>query len=262
MQRVGLDRKFGLASTDLEGRRAAIDFTASIRSHAARIRDQGHRVEAVVLHSAPSGYGAPAAFAESLKEILGWDWRGTAIVVEHCDALRPGQNPEKGFLTFGEETEIVRSFRDQGEDIGMLVNWARSVIETQERQTAAEHIAAAREAGVLTGLMFSGCSPEPTEFGYPWIDAHLPAVEVAGAPVSSMLNAGDIARCLREAGELPITGFKIGLPQGAVSPTDRAARLRQMCGLITDAAASTRRTGPFEAQDGVRLRSRVPVAEQ
>jgi hypothetical protein len=233
MQRIGLDKGFGLASTEREGRRAAVDFTAGIRSYVAGLRDDGRRVEAVALHSAPSGQGAPEAFAESLGEILGWDWRGATIVVEHCDAQRPAQDPEKGFLEFHDETEIVRSLRGQGQDIGILVNWARSVIETRQSQTAVEHLAHARQAGVLSGLMFSGCSPEATEFGYPWIDAHLPAVEVAGAPASSLLTGPEIARCLREAADSPIIGLKIGLSRDAVSASERAARVRQMCDLIT-----------------------------
>ena len=239
MQRVGGDPRFGLASADREGRRAAVDFTAGILSYVAGLRENGHRVEAVALHSAPSGHGNPAAFAESLDEILGWDWQDTALVVEHCDAPRPGRRAEKGFLSFRDETEIVRAFRQQGHDVGMLVNWARSVIETGESRTAADHVAAARAAGVLSGLMFSGCSPEATEFGYPWMDAHLPAVEVDGAPASSMLNAHEIARCLREAGELRFTGLKIGLPQDAVSPGERAERVRQMCALVMGNAVGT-----------------------
>lgn len=235
MQRVGLDPHFGLASTDSNGRRSAVDFVAGIKDYVAALLDTGHQVEAVELHSAPPHHASAAAFAESLEDILGWDWRGTKIVIEHCDAPRSGRAPEKGFLPFEEEVRVVRSLREQGRhDIGILVNWARSVIETGESRTAAEHIRYAREAGVLTGLMFSGCSPETTEFGYPWIDAHLPAVEVQGAPASSLLNAGEIARCLEEAGELPITGFKIGLPQDAGSPAERVARLRQMCNLITE----------------------------
>lgn len=232
MQRVGGDPLFGLASKDGEGRRAAVDFTAGILSYVAGLRDQGHRVEAVALHSAPSGHGDPSDFAASLAEILGWDWQGTSLAVEHCDAPRAGLVPEKGFLSFDDEADIVRSFRDQGRDIGVLVNWARSVIETGESRTAADHVAAARDAGVLSGLMFSGCSPDPTEFGYPWIDAHLPAVEVEGAPASSLLTADDIARCRSAAGEPPIIGIKIGLPREAASPFERAARVRQMCALV------------------------------
>lgn len=233
MQRVGLDRHFGLASVDQDGRRAAIDFTAGVRDYVTRLGDEGHRVEAVALHSAPPRRGSPSAFAESLEEILAWDWSGTSLVVEHCDAPRPGRNPEKGFLPIQAEVDVVRSLKDRGYRVGMLVNWARSVIETREIQTAAEHITYAREAGVLSGLMFSGCSAEATEFGYPWIDAHLPAIEVEGAPASSMLNTREIARCLQAAGELPIMGFKIGLPQDAVSAAERASLLRQMCALVT-----------------------------
>lgn len=235
MQRLGLDGHFGLASVDPNGRRSAVDFVAGIKDYVADLVAAGHPVEAVELHSAPPRHASPAAFAESLEDILGWDWHGTRIVIEHCDAPRRGRPAEKGFLPFEEEVRVVSRLREQGRrDIGILVNWARSVIETGESRTAAEHIRYAREAGVLTGLMFSGCSPETTEFGYPWIDAHLPAVEVQGAPASSLLNAGEIARCLDEAGELPITGFKIGLPQDAVSPAGRVARLRQMCDLITE----------------------------
>ncbi|MET3809218.1 DUF4862 family protein [Arthrobacter sp. UYEF3] len=237
MQRLALDEHFGLASRNPGGRRAALDFVAGIRDYVGALVSSGHRVEAVELHSAPPHHGSPEAFAESLNEVLDWDWQGAGIVVEHCDAPRAGSVPEKGFLSFEEEVQVVRGLRDQGrEDISVLVNWARSVIETGQSHTAADHLRYAREAGVLGGLMFSGCSPEPTEFGYPWIDAHLPAVEVQGAPASSLLTGGEIARCLREAGELPITGFKIGLPQDAVSPGDRVERLRQMCTLITGAA--------------------------
>jgi hypothetical protein len=232
MQRVGGDARFGLASMDREGRRAAVDFTAGILSYVAGLRDHGHRVEAVALHSAPSGHGSPAAFAESLGEILGWDWQDTSLVIEHCDTPRAGLVPEKGFLSFRDEVDVVRAFREQGRDIGMLVNWARSVIETGESRTATDHLAGAREAGVLSGLMFSGCSAETTEFGYPWIDAHLPAVEVEGAPASSLLNAREIARCLGEAANPPIIGFKIGLPRAAVSASERAERVRQMCALV------------------------------
>ncbi len=237
MQRSALDEQFGLASRDPGGRRAALDFVAGMRDYVAALVDSGHRVEAVELHSAPPLYASSDAFADSLNEVLDWDWHGAGIVVEHCDAPRLGSAPEKGFLSFEEEVQVVRRLRDQGrKGITVLVNWARSVIETGRSRTAADHLRYAREAGVLGGLMFSGCSPETTEFGYPWIDAHLPAVEVQGAPASSLLNGGEITRCLRAAGEVPITGFKIGLPQDAVSPAERVERLRQMCTLVTDAA--------------------------
>lgn len=244
MQRSVLDKSFGLASGDPGGRRAALDFVAGMRDYVAALADSGHRVEAVELHSAPPLCASSDAFAESLRVVLDWDWHGAGILVEHCDAPRLGSAPEKGFLSFEAEVQAVRRLRDEGRTgVAVLVNWARSVIETGQSRTAADHLRYAREAGVLGGVMFSGCAPVPTEFGYPWIDAHLPAVEVQGAPVSSLLNGAEIARCLRVAGDVPITGFKIGLPQDAVTASERVERLRQMCSLVTGAARASGDTG-------------------
>ncbi|MEV7455422.1 DUF4862 family protein [Pseudarthrobacter oxydans] len=233
MKRVGQSSTFGLASRDSEGRRAALEFVSGLRDYASRLAGQGHRVEAVELHSAPSLYSSALLFEESLKEVLDWEWGSTRVLVEHCDALRWGSRPEKGFLPFDEEVNVVASLQAEGwGQVGIVVNWARSVIESGDTGTAVEHLLQAREAGVLAGVMFSGCSPEATEFGYPWIDAHLPAVEVDGAPPSSLLNRAEVQLCLAAAGPVAITGFKIGLPQQGLSVQDRAGRLQQMCDLV------------------------------
>lgn len=233
MKRVSQAPTFGLASRDDEGRRAALQFVSGVRDYASRLAGEGHKVEAIELHSAPPLHSSSRLFEESLKEVLDWEWGSTRVLVEHCDAPRQGSRPEKGFLTFAEEVNVVASLQGQGWDqVGVLVNWARSVIESGDTGTAVEHLLLAREAGVLAGIMFSGCSPEPTEFGYPWIDAHLPALEVDGAPPSSLLNRTEVQRCLAAAGPVAISGFKIGLPQHGLSAGDRAGRLRQMCDLV------------------------------
>lgn len=233
MQRLSQDQAFGLASADRLGRLKALEFVSGLRDYVFRLVRAGHPVEAVELHSAPHRSPSAKALEESLKELLDWDWNGTRVVIEHCDAPRPGSNSEKGFLSFSEEVDVIRSLREQGwNHTGIVVNWARSVIEAENPDTAVEHLRQAREAGTLAGLMFSGCSPTETEFGYPWIDAHLPAVEVAGAPASSLLNASEIRRCLDAAGPVSLTGFKIGLSRHGLSPEERVARLRQMCELI------------------------------
>lgn len=233
MQRLNREKTFGLASTNTQGRLEALKFVSGLRDYVLRLTQEGHPVEAVELHSAPRRSSSASALEESFKEVLDWDWGGTRLLIEHCDAPRPGSKPEKGFLTFSEEVDVIRSLREQGwEQAGIVVNWARSVIETQNPDTAVEHLSQAGEAGALAGLMFSGCSPTATEFGYPWIDAHLPAVEVAGAPPGSLLNASEIQRCLRAAGPVSLTGFKIGLPLHGLSPDERVARLQQMCELI------------------------------
>ena len=233
MKRLSEASTFGLASKDGDGRRAALEFVSGLRDYIHRLADQGHRVEAVELHSAPALYSSVHSFEDSLKEVLDWDWGSTRVFVEHCDAPRQGSRPEKGFLTFDEEVSVIKSLRGQGRgQAGIVVNWARSVIESGDPGTAVEHLLRAREAGVLAGIMFAGCSSEATEFGYPWIDAHLPAVEVDGAPPSSLLNRTEIQRCLTAAGSVAITGFKIGLSQRGLSAQDRAARLQQMCDLV------------------------------
>ncbi|WP_457950008.1 DUF4862 family protein [Pseudarthrobacter sp. alpha12b] len=233
MQRLGGTPAFGLASKDRDGRRAALEFVSGLRDYASRLSGEGHNVEAVELHSAPPLHSSARLFEESLKEVLDWEWGSTRVLVEHCDAPRVGSKPEKGFLSFDEEVGVVKSLQGQGwGQVGIVVNWARSVIESGDTGTAVEHLFQAREAGVLAGVMFSGCSPEATEFGYPWIDAHLPPVEVDGAPPSSLLNRAEVQRCLAAAGPVAITGFKIGLPQHGLSVQDRAGRLKQMCDLI------------------------------
>jgi hypothetical protein len=233
MQRLGRQPAFGLASPDVAGRREALEFAAGIREFVLRLEDEGHAVEAVELHSAPYPGASAPRFRESLEEILGWEWGSTRLLVEHCDAPRAGGRPEKGFLTFPEEVEVLRSLQaGAGAQVGMVLNWARSVIETRNPDTAAEHIAQARAAGVLAGVMFSRCSPVETEFGYPWIDAHLPPVELDGAPSTSLLDRGHLADCLAAAGPVPLLGFKIGLPGRGLTLGQRVGRLRQMCSLL------------------------------
>jgi hypothetical protein len=233
MQRLGGAPAFGLASKDRAGRRAALEFVSGLRDYAARLTGEGHTVEAIELHSAPPLYSSAYFLEESLKEVLNWDWGNTRVLVEHCDTPRAGSKPEKGFLAFEEEISVMGSLLGQGwGQVGIVVNWARSVIESGDTGTAVDHLLRAREAGVLAGVMFSGCSPEATEFGYPWIDAHLPAVEVDGAPPSSLLNRAEVRRCLAAAGPVAITGFKIGLPQHGLSVQDRTGRLQQMCDLV------------------------------
>ena len=233
MQRLGGSPTFGLASPNAAGRREALDFVAGVQAHALRLKAEGTVVEAVELHSAPFPGASAPMFRESLKEVLDWDWGTTKVLVEHCDAPRAGGRPEKGFLSIAEEVETLASLQGRSATPpGLVINWARSVIETRDPATAAEHIAQARDAGVLAGVMFSGCSPVETEFGYPWIDAHLPPVEVDGAPATSLLDHGHIARCLTAAGPVPLLGFKIGLPARGLTVGQRVERIRQMCALV------------------------------
>ena len=67
----------------LEDRPERIDGDA--RPGAAAV---GGRMLAVEVHSAPNTTGAASsstAFAESLREILSWDWEGAHLVVDPCE---------------------------------------------------------------------------------------------------------------------------------------------------------------------------------
>jgi hypothetical protein len=107
------------------------------------------------------------------------------------------------------------------------VNWARSVIESREYITPAQHIALAREAGLLAGAVFSGCSPLPTASAPAWADVHLPPASVddpASGSSDSLLGHGEMKRCLLEIGSRSSTF--VGLKVAPRRDADIAARIR------------------------------------
>jgi len=144
-------------------------------------------VARVQLHSAPTGLADGDAFKRSLEQLLTWDWFGAKLVIEHCDKFIEQRKPEKGFLSLETEIEVVSQF-----GIGLHINWGRSVVEGRQAETAYQHVLAAGESGVLDGLLFSGAGPEETQYGYGWIDGHLPAQ--VDEPTSLMSEA-EIKRC-------------------------------------------------------------------
>ena len=160
-------------------------------------------------------------------------------MIEHCDAPRPSWTPEKGFLELDDEiAAVAAATAAAGTRLGITINWARSAIEGRSPDTAVRHIESARTAGVLSGVMFSGCSPVATDFGYPWIDAHLPAREVEGAPNSSLLTADRIRESVVAAGPVDYLGLKIGLRPASLGVEAQVARLATMAKDITESAAA------------------------
>lgn len=240
MQTLVTDKTFGLASDDAAGRKRAIDFAAKAKDAVGRINTAVGRnaVIAVEVQSAPTqggdGKGSASAFAEALAEIAGWDWQGARIVIEHCDAYRAGHPPIKGFLTLDDELKaIAKADRAAKTPIGISINWGRSVLETYKAETAVRHIKQARDAGALSGLMFSGASGTQTPYGT-WADAHMPHAPAAGlahAAEGSLLTEAEIKASLAAAGsKLDFVGVKIGIrpPEATV-----ATRLGLIGDLIT-----------------------------
>jgi hypothetical protein len=248
MDRLAADPQFGLASDNASGRAAAVVFVAEARAVVARLNDAAgrQRVVAVELNSGPrrgvAGVSSSAAaLTASLVEITAWDWQGARLVVEHCDAWRPDLPPTKGFLDAEDEIAAVCAANAaSGAAIGVAINWGRSVLEARDPQRALQHIAAAKQAGVLVGLMFSGCSGEDTPWGV-WQDTHMPHADAA---VGSLMTAEAIAASLRAAGDgLTYVGGKL-----TARPDD--AGLDRRVGLNRDLLAALNRLSAATVEEG------------
>jgi hypothetical protein len=229
MARLQADPGFGLASTSSSGRRSALDFVQDALESVKRLNRQVGRpaVAALELHAAPIAIedaASAAALEASLTELAGRDTGGARLVLEHCDALMPGQTPAKGFLSLEAEAEAVQRACDAtGYPFGMVVNWGRSVIEQRRPEAGREHITYLRDRGILGGVVLSGCSSIDTTYGPAWADVHVPAAPPEPAPArtsdlgvpsdgllepGSLLTIERMEECLQAAGPLHETGFR------------------------------------------------------
>ncbi len=209
---------FGIASDNESGRIEAINFLGKARDAIETLNKHTGRqaVKAIQIQTSPSKSAARSSvesLQQSLEQISQWDWQGAKIVIEHCDTLIANQRAEKGFLSLDEEIKAVQQCSNQ--NIGIVINWGRSAIETRSACGVIEHIEKAKEAGVLAGLMFSGASDKDSEYGA-WKDTHMPAAvsdgAICGEPTSLMTET-EIFKCLKtaDAATLDILGIKIGI---------------------------------------------------
>jgi hypothetical protein len=213
MAAIGVDARFGLASRDPDGRRAAL---AQVRSMVEAVdalhQAAGRRVvDGMEVHSAPRGGEAAAsrtAFRESLDEIAGWQRTGVRLLVEHVDAHTDDPAPAKGFLGLDAELEAVRNIQGAG----LVLNWARSAIELRDPDRVDEHIVRARECGVLAGLIFSGVAAD-------WVDGHLPFFP---DDAESLLTAARAESALAAAGDGAFIGVKLRPNAQSVTVRERA----------------------------------------
>lgn len=252
--RAGTEPGYGLASFDEKGRADALADMRALRDAVARVVARQASIAsppavlAVEIQSAPGNAGdgpggSGAALAESLVTMASWDWSGAALVVEHCDAVRPGHEPAKGFLPLEQELTAIASARARtGADIGSSINWGRSAIEGHSALTPAEHVAQAARAGLLYGLMFSGASDLDAALGGAWADAHLAPRSVDS---SSLMGPAEIAECVAACGDakLRFLGLKVQADADSVTAVARAdSVLRSLSAVakaIEEAAART-----------------------
>jgi hypothetical protein len=241
MERLAQDAEFGLASSSEAGRRRALDFAAAARNSVEQL-EQGlgrRAVVAVEIHSAPrpapSAEPLSDAFRRSLDELRGWDWRGAALSVEHCDAFVPGQAPSKGFLAIGSEIDAILASRG-ATPIGLAVNWGRSAIEARDPGVPELHVRQARLRGVLNGLIFSGATIGDPLYG-DWADRHAPFAASA-ADEARLLTAARAKACLDAAqGPLAFLGFKIQTLPKTLTVAERLAELKRTADLLDRVAA-------------------------
>lgn len=206
---------YGLASNDRDGRALSVADARRMRDDMYRFHDRAGRpiVTSVELHSAPrASYGSADALARSLDELAAWDWDGAELVIEHCDALVPAHEPEKGFLAL---TDEIAAITGSGAPVGIALNWGRSAIEFHDPDRVTEHIAAARQAGLLRGYILSGASDEEGYFDRPWVDAHnmfrRSSQHQNGDPIS-LLTDERARTAVRAVGDGVWLGVKLGWP--------------------------------------------------
>ncbi|MEV7610458.1 DUF4862 family protein [Microbacterium sp. NPDC089320] len=217
MKRCGADARYGIASPDHDGRRAAL---ADLRGVADDVRllaaDSDASVTVVALHTAPQGGGDSSRLATSLDEISQWDWAGAQLVVEHCDAATTDHPWQKGFLSLDDEISAVLS---ADSPIGLWLNWGRSVIETRDADAVTEQIAVAAASGLLVGLSFSGSAAVDGPYGPAWTDGHLP-LAAADPAAGSLLDAAHVAAALAAAGGVERLGLKVSRRPGDTTAAD------------------------------------------
>ncbi|OYN91391.1 DUF4862 family protein [Parenemella sanctibonifatiensis] len=221
---------YGLASADEEGRAQAMADARRLKEDVRRLHQRLGRqaVHTVELHAGPRADQAGVEpLVASLTELAGWDWDGAELVLEHSDALVAGQTPEKGFLPLADE---IAAIQQSGTQLGVTLNWGRSALELRDPNRVVEHIAQAREAGLLRGFLFSGVTDTSEQFGRPWADAHNPfrASDLHGHGDEVSLLTDDLARDAIAALD-PQTwlGIKMSWPAGGTEIEDRVAMLHE-----------------------------------
>jgi hypothetical protein len=253
MVRLGQAAGYGLASSDEDGRLAALADLAEVRDLALRLADDAGRprVLAVEVHSAPAPthasargvVGSAGAFARSLAEIAAWDLAGAQIVIEHNDALVDGQEPAKGFFPLADEIAVAHAVGDpagKGAAVGVSVNWGRSAIEGRSASAPLAHTRAAAAAGVLRGIIFSGATDQESAWGTPWDDGHIaprgddPTLAASSA---SLLGLPEMRATLAAAGDVPLTfvGAKVTTQPPSADVTTRLAVASATLALLTEA---------------------------
>lgn len=224
MRQCGADARYGIASTDEDGRTAALDDLRRVAADVARIAaDSAATVALVELHTAPQAAADGEALRRSLDAIVEWDWSGARLVIEHCDAFIPGQAYEKGFLGLADE---IAAIEHSGAPVGIWLNWGRSAIEARHADAVTDQIADAARSGLLAGVAFSGAAAQDGPYGAAWADAHLP-IASAHPDSASLLDEAHVRAGVEAAGDVDWWGLKVSRRPGDATAADALATVQR-----------------------------------
>ena len=229
MTSLGKNLHFGLSSNLESSRKRAIEMYERANQGVLKLNSSFARQNVLAVHisSAPRPrFGSIKQLIKSLNEISAWDWGGAKLVIEHCDSGLGAFKPIKGFFSIEDEIQAIQSAQHSKTELGLTVNWGRSVIEHRSPGGAIRHLEAARESGFLSGLIFSGTSEEKTEYGV-WGDLHMPVAREQGIShyeAKSLLTLENMKASLLAAdfSKLDYVGIKVlAMPIEAASLSRR-----------------------------------------
>ena len=237
---------FGIASTNEDGRKAAIEFYQQARLAILKLNKHLDKqaVSYIKIHTAPKisakVSSSKQALQASLETLLSWDWCGAKLIIEHCDAYIAGQVPEKGFLTLEDEITAIQYVNKKlNSDIGISINWGRSAIETRNAEGPLIHIKQAYQSGLLKGIIFSGASNEAGPYGE-FKDTHMPPAQAFKIPSyakGSLLTIEQIEKSLQhcDCEQLDFIGGKISISPNNASVDERVSYIKSLTTLIDKA---------------------------
>lgn len=249
MKRLAGDELFGLGSINEHSREDAIQFHLKALQAVNKMKNRfGEKsVHAIHITSSPrntknSQAGSVAAFTDSLKALVSWGWGKTRIVIEHCDTFNEiNLKPHKGFLSLEEEIKAISQVNSsEGSNIGIVINWGRSAIETRKASGAAEQIEVANNHGVLRGIMFSGTTDKNSNEYGEWSDLHMPPAPYKdfqyGEP-DSLLSFYEIKKSLAQCNldKLEYIGIKLLAKPNTSSLKKRVGINQEAMMMIDDA---------------------------
>lgn len=221
MKRLAEEPNFGLASTDDEGRRSAVEWVTGVRRAAEELNQQTgeETVSFVHVHSAPGVRASAEAFQRSLADLEADDGFRAEVVIEHCDAYSPIFPGDKRFLSLITELAVA-------DEYGFTINWGSSALEWQNPNRPRQHVEILAEAGRLRGLIFSGVAAVNARWGRAWADLQLP---LSTDEPASLMTPRRVTECLDLAGDqVAYLGARVKAPAGA----DIEARLGLVASVV------------------------------